>query len=171
MWITLPQSRERASHIVRDLLNCITFIHFSYSTPYADRIQDDVLVALESQQPFSAEFDIENLPVSVIHHSPGYTEVLAGSEYTLMQVKDRQFRLSGRSFFQVNTLLAEQMVVAIESALPEQPGMVLELYSGVGLFSAFIAPLTDKLVAIESSETAAEDFVHNLDQFDNVDLY
>ena len=134
-------------------------------------IQDDVLVALESQHPFSAEFDIENLPVSVIHHSPGYTEVLAGSEYTLMSVKDRQFRVSGRSFFQVNTLLAEQMVADIESALPAHPGTVLELYSGVGLFSAFIAPRADKLVAIESSETASEDFVHNLDQFDNVDLY
>jgi 23S rRNA (uracil1939-C5)-methyltransferase len=134
-------------------------------------IEDDILVTLESEGQFAAEFDIEDLPVSVIHISPDHTEVLAGSDYTIMQVKDRQFRVSGGSFFQVNTPLAEYMVEKIEAALPFDPGLVLELYSGVGLFSAFLASKAEKLISVEASESAAEDFAHNLDDFDNVDLY
>ena len=134
-------------------------------------IEDDILVTLESKGQFAAEFDIEDLPVSVVHVSPGHTEVLAGSEYTIMQVKDRQFRVSGGSFFQVNTPLAAYMVDEIAAALPADPGLVLELYSGVGLFSAFLASRAEKLISIEASERSAEDFVHNLDDFNNVDLY
>jgi 23S rRNA (uracil1939-C5)-methyltransferase len=134
-------------------------------------IEDDILITLESKGQFAAEFDIEDLPVSVVHVSPGHMEVLAGSEYTIMQVKDRQFRVSGGSFFQVNTPLAGYMVDEIESALPAGPGLVLELYSGVGLFSAFLASRAEKLISIEASERAAEDFVNNLDDFNNVDLY
>jgi 23S rRNA (uracil1939-C5)-methyltransferase len=134
-------------------------------------IEDDVLVTLESKYRFDAEFDIQTLPVSVVHISPELTEVLAGSEYTVVQVKDRQFRVSAGSFFQVNSALAEQMLDRIESALPAEPGLVLELYSGVGLFSAFIASRTGKLVSIEASESAADDFEYNLDEFNNVDLY
>lgn len=134
-------------------------------------IEDDILVTMKSDHQFDAEFNIESLPVSVVHLSPENLEVLAGSEYTIMQVKDRKFRVSAGSFFQVNTPLAEHMVDIIEEALPEKPAQVLELYSGVGLFSAFIAPRADKLIAVEASESAADDFVHNLDEFDNVDLY
>jgi 23S rRNA (uracil1939-C5)-methyltransferase len=134
-------------------------------------IEDDILVTLESDRPFNAEFNIESLPVSVVHLSPDNSEVLAGSDYTIMRVRDRNFRVSAGSFFQVNSPLAEQMVEIIEEIMPEQPNLVLELYSGVGLFSAFIASRAKKLIAVEASERATEDFVHNLDDFDNVDLY
>jgi 23S rRNA (uracil1939-C5)-methyltransferase len=63
------------------------------------------------------------------------------------------------------------MVALIEENIPEGTGVALELYSGVGLFSAFIADHVAKLISIESSETAAEDFVENLDEYDNVVLY
>jgi 23S rRNA (uracil1939-C5)-methyltransferase len=88
-----------------------------------------------------------------------------------MQVKGRNFRVSAGSFFQVNTPLAEKMVALIEENIPEGTGVALELYSGVGLLSAFIADHVGKLISIESSETAAEDFVDNLDEYDNVELY
>jgi 23S rRNA (uracil1939-C5)-methyltransferase len=48
---------------------------------------------------------------------------------------------------------------------------VLDVYSGVGLFSAFLAPRVKRLVGIEISPEACEDFSTNLDEFDNVDLY
>lgn len=49
--------------------------------------------------------------------------------------------------------------------------VVLELYSGVGLFTAFLAEHASKCIAIEVSPSACNDFVWNLDQFDNVWLY
>lgn len=133
--------------------------------------EDDILLTLESTNLFDSEFDVESLPVSVVHVSPGNVQILAGSAYTIMQVKGRNFRVSAGSFFQINTPLAEKMVTLIEENIPEGTGIVLELYSGVGLFSAFIADRVEKLIAVESSENAAEDFVDNLDEYDNVELY
>jgi len=132
---------------------------------------DDILMILESAGQFDAEFNVESLPVSVAHISPEYVQILAGSASTIMQVRGKNFRVSAGSFFQINTPLAEKMVTVIEELIPENSGTLLELYSGVGLFSAFIAKQVNQLVAVESSPTACEDFVDNLDEFDNIDLY
>jgi len=48
---------------------------------------------------------------------------------------------------------------------------VLEVYCGVGLFSAFLAGKVQRLIGIEASPQAADDFVENLDEFDNVEIY
>ncbi len=47
----------------------------------------------------------------------------------------------------------------------------MDVYCGVGLFSAFIAPRVGRLIGIEASPSAAEDFTANLDEFDHVELY
>jgi 23S rRNA (uracil1939-C5)-methyltransferase len=133
--------------------------------------EDDVILTLESPHLFTAEFNVESLPVSVVHISPESEQILAGTDYTIIQVKGRNFKVSAQSFFQVNTLLAEQMVAMVEKLIPSGTALVLELYSGVGLFSAFIAGKVGKLVAVEASESAGEDFIVNLDEFENVDLY
>jgi 23S rRNA (uracil1939-C5)-methyltransferase len=133
--------------------------------------KDDVLVAFESEEPFNAEFNLEALPVSVVHINPEGVQILAGSPYSVIQVREREFQVSAGSFFQVNTALAEKMVAMIEDLMPTRPNLLLELYAGVGLFSAFLAGKVNKLVAIESSPSACDDFVLNLDEFDNVELY
>jgi 23S rRNA (uracil1939-C5)-methyltransferase len=134
-------------------------------------MDDDILLTLESSNVFDAEFNVEALPVSVVHISPQEVQILAGSAYTVMQVRGRNFRVSAGSFFQVNLPQAEKMVAIIEKLIPGGCGTILELYAGVGLFSAFIASRSDKLVAVESSPQASEDFVQNLDEFNNVELY
>jgi len=48
---------------------------------------------------------------------------------------------------------------------------VLELYAGVGLFSAFIAEKVEYLTAVENSGSACHDFTVNLAECDNVSLY
>jgi 23S rRNA (uracil1939-C5)-methyltransferase len=132
---------------------------------------EDIMMTLESPHMFDAEFNLESLPVSVVHLSPEGSQILAGSPYTIMQVKGMDFQVSAGSFFQINIPLVEKMIALIEERIPAGAGLLLELYSGVGLFSAFIASRVSDLIAIESSETAGEDFAINLDQFDNVELY
>ncbi len=134
-------------------------------------VEDDVLVILSSADLLDAEFNIDSLPVSVAHVSPGNVQTLAGNDYTIMQVRGRNFLVSAESFFQINTLIVERMVDLIEDHIPEGARVALELYSGVGLFSAFIAKHVEQLIAVESSESAGEDFVANLDDYDNVELY
>ena len=133
---------------------------------------EDVLVTLESDDPLLPEFSVEDLPISVAHLGPSETQVLAGSDHVVMEVLGRSFRVSAGSFFQVNTPMAEKMVEHLLTYLHLRPtATILDVYAGVGLFSAFLAPKVEHLIAIEDSPAAAEDFVVNLDEFDHVDLY
>jgi 23S rRNA (uracil1939-C5)-methyltransferase len=69
------------------------------------------------------------------------------------------FRVSARSFFQVNRHLVEKLV---EAALPEQGGeTALDLYAGVGLFAIPMARRFRTVTAIESGSSAAHDLDFN----------
>jgi 23S rRNA (uracil1939-C5)-methyltransferase len=133
---------------------------------------DDLQLVLDSYDPRTPELTVEDLPISVVHLSPAGPLVLAGSESIVIEVLERPFRVSAGAFFQVNTLMAGKMVAHLLERLPLQPdSTVLELYCGVGLFSAFIAPRVARLVGVESSTYACDDFVVNLDEYENVELY
>ena len=131
----------------------------------------EVILTLESSDPQPVEL-VVGLPISVVHNGPGGSLVLAGSDHISVEVAGRTFRVSGGSFFQVNTPMAGKMVAHILEGLHFPPGSVaIDAYCGVGLFSAFLAPHVERLIAIEASPSACEDFVVNLDEFDNVELY
>jgi len=88
------------------------------------------------------------------------------------RVNDRLFHVSAASFFQVNTEMAGKMAAHLLAHLRVSPATtLLDVYCGVGLFSAFFAPRLGRLIGIESSPSACEDFAVNLDEFDNVELY
>ncbi len=133
---------------------------------------EDLMIVLESSSPEAMDFSIENLAISVVQVDPVGNVVLAGSDYIKMEILGKWFRVSAGSFFQVNTHQAYTMVKYLLSELPLDETMtVLDVYSGVGLFSAFLAPQVKRLVGIEISPQACEDFTTNLDEFDNVELY
>ncbi|BAJ64508.1 MULTISPECIES: class I SAM-dependent RNA methyltransferase [Anaerolinea] len=132
----------------------------------------EILLVLESLEDTPPAISVEELPVSVVHSGPAGSLVLAGDDHVIMEVLGRPFRVSAGSFFQVNTPMAEAMVKHVLSLLPaERLGTVLDVYCGVGLFSAFLAPRTQNLIGIESAPSACDDFAVNLDEFDNVSLY
>jgi 23S rRNA (uracil1939-C5)-methyltransferase len=133
---------------------------------------DDVQLILESSDIQPPEIMVEDLPISVAHLSPAGSLVLAGSSVVLISVTGRTFRVSAGSFFQVNSLLAGMMVENIFSELELSKRLLaLDVYCGVGLFSAFLADRVGRVVGIESSASACEDFVFNLNEFENVELY
>ncbi len=43
--------------------------------------------------------------------------------------------------------------------------------AAVGLFTAFLAKRFEEVIAVESSESACEDFAANLDEYDHINLY
>jgi 23S rRNA (uracil1939-C5)-methyltransferase len=134
--------------------------------------EDDLQLVLEGESPEAPEFSVEGLPLSAVHLSPAGALVLAGSEYIVMEVLGRPFRVSAGAFFQVNTPMAAAMVAHLLANLPVNPGdTVLDVYCGVGLFSAFLAEKAGRLIGIEASPAAGEDFAVNLDEFENVALY
>lgn len=134
---------------------------------------EDLMLVLESDAPEAPELEIE-AGISVAHVFAENTVVIAGNDHVLIPVLGRDFRVSADSFFQVNTAMAEKMVNHLLSHLPitKLPATtLLDIYCGAGLFSASLAPKCARLIGIESSPSACEDFAFNLDEFDNVELY
>lgn len=132
---------------------------------------EDLMLLLDSDSPDAPELELE-AGISVAHIYEEHAVVMAGNDHLLVRVLNRDFKVSASSFFQVNTVMAEKMVEHLLSALPlTQEDTLLDLYCGVGLFSAFFAPRAGHVIGIESSPSACEDFVVNLDEFENVDLY
>ena len=131
----------------------------------------DVLITLEGDDPQPPPFEVD-FPVSAVHIGPAGAMVLAGDDHTLMEVLGRPFRVSAGAFFQVNTAQAEAMVRHLLDLIPDPPPhTALDIYCGAGLFSAFLAPKVARLIGIELSPEACEDFAVNLDEFEQVELY
>jgi 23S rRNA (uracil1939-C5)-methyltransferase len=134
-------------------------------------VDDEILLVLEGNTPLPPELEVD-IRLSAVYLGPDQPYAMAGDDFVVMQVLDRPFKVSAGSFFQVNTLQAEAMVKLLLSILPLGPQVtLLDLYCGVGLFSAFLAPHVARCIGVEVSPWACDDFALNLDDFDNVDLY
>ncbi len=69
------------------------------------------------------------------------------------------FRVSSRSFFQVNRFLAARLA---EAAIGGERGeTALDLYAGVGLFSLPLARRFSRVIAVDSNRSALRDLKHN----------
>lgn len=134
-------------------------------------LDDDLMLILESETPETPELEIE-AGISVTHVYQENAIVMAGSDHIIMRVLECDFKVSASSFFQVNPVMAGKMVEHLIANLPVSESItLLDVYCGVGLFSAFFAPKCKTVIGIESSESSCEDFTVNLDEFDNVELY
>jgi len=132
---------------------------------------DEAWIIFESDAP-APEMEL-GLPASAaLLRSDGSALTLAGDDYLLQTVRGRAFQISAGSFFQVNPPLAEHIVELALNGLALRGGeTVLDLYCGVGLFSAFIAPIAGRVIGVEAYAPAVNDAAVNLDEFDNVEIY
>ena len=84
----------------------------------------------------------------------------------------RRWQVTGSGFWQVHPGAADLLADAVLSGLDPQPGeRAVDLYSGVGLFSAGLAArvgLTGHVVAVEGDEVAVADAVANLSDLPQV---
>ncbi|MCC6803010.1 MAG: class I SAM-dependent RNA methyltransferase [Anaerolineae bacterium] len=102
---------------------------------------------------------------------PDDEAALASADRVRYRVKDRQFQVTGGSFFQVNLPQAETLVdLVLERLSLTGSERVLDLYSGVGLFTAFLAARARRVTGIEVYAPAVRDAEVNLADFANVDL-
>lgn len=85
------------------------------------------------------------------------------------RVGEWTFQVSPEAFFQVNTAMAEVLVQQVLAYAKLKPSdRVLDLYSGVGLFTAPLAAQAQQVVGIEASPIAVRDAQHNLASLANV---
>ena len=80
-------------------------------------MDDEIMLVLESDNPEPPELELE-AALSVVHLTGEDMVVMAGDDHITMSVKDRAFRVSAASFFQVNTGMAGEMVQHLLDHLP-----------------------------------------------------
>lgn len=132
----------------------------------------DLMLILESDNIQAPQLTVEGLPLSVVHLSPAGKIVMAGSDHIMMEICHKRFHVSAESFFQVNNGAAQRLVdLILQNLTLSGDETLLDIYCGVGFFSAFLAQRVKHLIGIESSASACDDFAVNLNAYDNVELY
>lgn len=134
--------------------------------------QEEMLAALEVEDVEAPQLEVD-FPISVAIVLPDKTAAsLIGDHYLLYEIKDRTFRVSPGCFFQPNLQVTEKLVdTVLDFAALTGKEQVLELYSGVGLLTAFLAQAALDVTAVEVNSDAVADLVINLGDLDNVALY
>ncbi|MCS6871211.1 MAG: 23S rRNA (uracil(1939)-C(5))-methyltransferase RlmD [Anaerolineae bacterium] len=132
---------------------------------------DDRLIALSTVDDMPPAIELD-LPLSVSFLSEDeYPQALIGTGKVHYTIKGRTFQVTAGSFFQVNLPIAEQLVdLVLEYLALQGTENVLDLYSGVGFFTAFLAERAATVTAIEGSPTAVDDADANLHDLTNVTL-
>jgi 23S rRNA (uracil1939-C5)-methyltransferase len=119
----------------------------------------DTLVVIDGQVPAHAT----SWGASVMRGS----RPLIGRPFFHEEVAGVRLRVSGRTFFQVNTDGAEELVRLVAEALePRADETLLDGYAGAGLFSATVGRRAGRVVAVESNRRAHSDLAVNVEGID-----
>jgi 23S rRNA (uracil1939-C5)-methyltransferase len=96
---------------------------------------------------------------------------MIGDTHITQRIFDRIFRVTAGVDSRANVAQIEQLVEVVMNYLNLQGDeAVLDLYGGIGIFSAFVAPLVNLVTYIDSYPPAATDAEANLEDLDNVDI-
>lgn len=98
-------------------------------------------------------------------------KILYGSGYIFDKIGDLSFRLSARSFYQVNPLQMMKLYQHGIDFLNISPhDIIFDTYSGIGTLSLLAAKQAKQVIAIETNEKAHQDALYNrkLNHQDNI---
>lgn len=101
---------------------------------------------------------------------PGFP-LASGQKWYTEEVLGHRFRVSSPSFFQVNSVQAEQLV-RVAAGFLELRGdeLLLDAYAGVGTFAVALSPHAGRVLAMEESASAVMDARENIQGIANVAL-
>ena len=85
---------------------------------------------------------------------------LSGAKAIRYRTKEHQYQVSAGAFFQVNRHLIDELVSVVTGNA--RGDLALDLYAGVGLFSAALASGFHHIFAVEASQTSYGDLVQNV---------
>ncbi len=111
-----------------------------------------------------------NIKSVVINQNPRSTSVVLGdkdkvafgSGYIIDQIGNYKFRISSKSFYQVNPVQTEKLYQkAIEYADIKKTDIVMDAYSGIGTISLLASEHAKEVLGIEINKTAVNDAINN----------
>ncbi|MEO8393880.1 MAG: hypothetical protein ABI700_12890 [Chloroflexota bacterium] len=96
---------------------------------------------------------------------------LIGDSHSRYVINERRFRVTAGSAFRANLSQMPNLITTVMGLLDLHGSeTLLDLYAGVGVFSAFAAPNTSLVTLVESYPPAVTDADENLADFENVDV-
>jgi 23S rRNA (uracil1939-C5)-methyltransferase len=127
-----------------------------------------ILTATEDDAP---ELEVD-FPASVNLILPSNEPMnLIGDSHSRYAINGRTFRVTAGSFIRPNYSQMTNLVATVEALLDLRAGQAaLDLYAGVGVFSAFMAARAGLVTLVESYPPAVTDADDNLADLDNVDV-
>jgi 23S rRNA (uracil1939-C5)-methyltransferase len=174
--VNVPVYPITECHILHpDLLALFESLHMEFAGLRSLRLQMGsdgammLVVTMADDQPPELETDLaasvnlllsDNEPVNLI-----------GESHCRYEVGGRQFRVTAGSFIRPNVAQLTHLVgLVLDAIQPEESEPVLDLYAGVGLFTAFLAQRAGLVTMVESYPPAATDAEANLADQENVDI-
>jgi len=107
-----------------------------------------------------------------VYHGEGFIyDKIGDPAYTKVSAGKYKFRISANSFFQTNTLQAENLYkTATEFAELKGDEIIYDLYSGAGTIAIYVSGKAKKVIGFESIRPAVKDAAENalLNQVENV---
>jgi 23S rRNA (uracil1939-C5)-methyltransferase len=176
-WIRAAWGTSAGDYALRFTLRCAGVAPAmqatgAYQGPYRHGIEPSGLLTIEARpgSSLAAEGDLEAIGhqlqdavpglagVAILGLPGGRGRVVTGQDFVYEWLLGRTFRVSAGSFFQVNPAQTPVLVREALAALSPYPGdSALDGYSGVGLFSMFLADHVTHVHAIESQPSAVAD--------------
>ena len=98
------------------------------------------------------------------------TRKALGRDYYMERILDKSFRVSAPSFFQTNIDQAEKLIMEIRANMGRKYRLLVDAYSGVGLFSITLADMAEKVVGVEESISSHTDSLANRDINDQMNV-
>lgn len=132
----------------------------------------DVMLVISVQNEEEMPELETDLPISINAVLPDNEPInLIGSSHVIYHINGREFRVTAGSEFRANVRQIPALIETVVNALDlHSDAAVLDLYAGVGVFSAFIAPHAALVTLVDSYPPAVTDADENLTEFDNVDI-
>lgn len=129
------------------------------------------MLVLQTDDEEAPELEI-SLPASInflLNHFEPYN--LVGDTHITHQIMGRKFRITAGVQSRANipqmSTLAELVAEMVDAQASDS---ILDVYGGIGTFSAALAPFASYITYIDSYPPAATDAEFNLADFDNVDI-
>jgi 23S rRNA (uracil1939-C5)-methyltransferase len=149
---------EQASHKLCAIDHC----------PIASPALNSVISTLKEQvpRPFTGSVEFftneTEVQVNVLDRAPRRALSMFQSLGVTAPIEYSGFRVSRNSFFQVNRYLIDALVGC--AAGDHEGDWAVDLYAGVGLFSARLATSFKRVTAVESGRAAFSDLEYNIER-------